>query len=253
MVFEHGRALPNGAAKVNQRIEDQRVLSGGDVQRRSTSDRIGKDPFGSRDAERGPRRVGYIRVSTPSQTTDRQTIQLEGECDELHVEHVSAVAAERPVFDEVVASLREEDAFIVVDLDRAFRSAIDAIMTAEQLRERGVRFRVLSFPIDTASEEGELFFTILAAFAQFERRIISRRTKEGLEAARRRGATLGRPARLDPQTIADAHDWMIETGSPCAYVAALLGVSRLTLQRGFHRQGLAYPIAADLRSSAASQ
>lgn len=177
------------------------------------------------------------------QLTDRQSIQLEDVCDEVHVEHVSAVAADRPVFEEVIAVLRPHDTFIVADLDRAFRSAIDAIMTAQQLRERGVRFRVLSFPIDTASEEGELFYTILAAFAQFERRIISRRTKEGLEAARRRGVQLGRPAALTPETIREAHAWMDETGLPCGYVSALLGVSRLTLQRGFHRLGLTYPLS----------
>lgn len=183
-----------------------------------------------------------MRVSTPAQFTDRQNLQLTEVCDEVHVEHVSAVAVMRPIFDAVVLALRPGDTLVVVDLDRAFRSAIDAIMTAQMLRERCVRFRVLSFPIDTASEEGELFFTILAAFAEFERKIIARRTKEGLDAARKRGVRLGRPAALDPDTIRDAHAWMEETGLPCAYVSALLGVSRLTLQRGFRRLGLAYPL-----------
>ena len=152
------------------------------------------------------------------------------------------MAAERPVFEAAIAALRPGETFVVVDLDRAFRSAIDAIMTAEWLRKRGIRFQVLSFPIDTASEEGELFYTIIAGFAQFERRIISRRTKEGLEAARRRGVRLGRPATLSTETIRQAHAWIDETGLPCAYVSALLGVSRLTLQRGFRRLGLAYPL-----------
>ena len=189
-----------------------------------------------------PRRIGYVRVSTAAQITDRQTLQLDAECDELRLEHISAVAAERPVFETAIAELREGDTFVVVDLDRAFRSSIDAILTAQQLRERGVHFRLLNFPIDTASDEGELFYTILAAFAQFERRIISRRTKEGLAAARKRGQKLGRPPHLDPKTIREAHDWMVEEALPCAYVASLLGTTRLTLQRSFHRLGLIYPI-----------
>ena len=179
-------------------------------------------------------------------------MQLEAECDELQIEYLSAVAARRPVFEDVIAGLRPGDTFVVVDLDRAFRSAIDAILTAEHLRERGVRFRVLSFPIDTASEEGELFYNILAAFAQFERRIISRRTKEGLEAARRRGVRIGRPPRLDPQTIREAHEWIAQTGLPCAYVSALLGVSRVTLQRGFQRLNLRNPVRPHIASQSSS-
>ncbi|MEM7530475.1 MAG: recombinase family protein [Pseudomonadota bacterium] len=189
-----------------------------------------------------PRRIGYIRVSTKAQVTDRQALQLKDACDLLRIEHISAVADARPVFDGVLAELASGDVLVVADLDRAFRSAIDAIVTVQALRERGVGFRVLSFPIDTMSEEGELFFTILAAFAQFERRIISRRTREGLEAARLRGRRLGRPSVLSSDMIRQAHDWIAETGLPCAYVAALLGVSRLTLQRGFHRLGLVYPM-----------
>lgn len=237
MGFVHGRALPKGSREVNQRRSAARPRAVEGRQYAGGNGRKERDPFRTSDAP-ASRRIGYIRVSTPSQTTDRQVMQLEAECDELHVEHLSAVAAERPVFDSVLQRLREGDVLIVVDLDRAFRSAIDAMMTAEALRSRGVRFRVLNFPIDTMSEEGELFFTILAAFAQFERRIISRRTKEGLEAARRRGAKIGRPASLDAQTIRDAHEWIRETGLPCAYVSALLGVSRPTLQRGFRRIGL---------------
>ncbi len=241
MGFDHGGALRNTAPKVNGEKGTVRVRDDGDRGAHPNSRLIGKDPLRSRSAKQGPRRVGYIRVSTPSQTTDRQTMQLEAECDELRIEYISAVAARRPVFEDVITALRPGDTFVVVDLDRAFRSAIDAILTAEQLRERGVRFRVLSFPIDTASEEGELFYNILAAFAQFERRIISRRTKEGLEAARRRGAKIGRPPRLDPQTTREAHEWIKQTGLPCAYVAALLGVSRITLQRGFRRLKLGNP------------
>ncbi|MEL7398083.1 MAG: recombinase family protein [Pseudomonadota bacterium] len=188
------------------------------------------------------RRIGYVRVSTQSQLTDRQTDQLEAECDALHIEHVSAVAADRPVFDAVLAELKAGETFVVLDLDRAFRSAIDAMLTADALRQRGIKMRILSLPIDTTTAEGELFYTMVAAFANFERRIISRRTKEGLEAARRRGSKLGRPSKLTQETIQQAYDWMREADLPCRYVAFFLGVSRLTLQRGFHALGLEYPI-----------
>ncbi|MEM7211421.1 MAG: recombinase family protein [Pseudomonadota bacterium] len=189
-----------------------------------------------------PRRIGYIRDSTKDQATDRQVQQLEAECDQLNIEHVSAVARERVIFDNLIAELRAGDTLVVLDLDRAFRSSIDAMLTADLLRKRSVKMRILSLPIDTTTAEGELFYTLVAAFATFERRIISRRTREGMEAARRRGVRLGRPASLSPEMVRDAHAWIAETGLPCRYVAALLGVSRVTLQRGFRRQRLVYPI-----------
>lgn len=237
MGFDHGGALPKVAHTVNGKSGKRGICSQVSEVDPAARPRIRKDPFRSE-----PRQIGYIRISTPAQLTDRQTLQLEAACDEMRSEQVSAVAAQRPIFEALMKELSEGDTLVVVDLDRAFRSSIDAILTAEELRRRGVYFRLLSFPIDTASEEGELFYTILAAFAQFERRMISRRTREGMAAARRRGARLGRPALLSPETIRSAHDWIADTGLPCAYVSALLGVSRLTLQRGFHRLGLTYPL-----------
>ena len=188
------------------------------------------------------RRVAYVRVSTSSQIPDRQLIQLEQTCDEVRIEYISAVAHRRPVFEGLMQDLRPGDTFVVVDLDRAFRSAIDALLTAQTLRDRGVGFDMLTFPIDVNTEIGQVFYGILALFAQFERRMIRQRTKEGMEAARRRGVRLGRPARLSDTTIREAHSWMREADLPCRYVAALLGVSRLTLQRSFHRLKLTYPI-----------
>jgi DNA invertase Pin-like site-specific DNA recombinase len=79
---------------------------------------------------------------------------------------------------------------------------------------------------------------MIAAFAQFERRMLSRRTREGIEAARLRGARIGRPLVLDDQTITEAYDYIAETGYPPPYVAALLDVSSATLKRGFERLGV---------------
>lgn len=237
MVFEHACALPESRepVKLNTRNSRGTRLMGASCDPGKRAFR--KDPFCTE-----PRRIGYVRVSTAAQQTDRQVMQLEEHCDALRVEYISAIAADRPVFDALMEELEAGDTLVVLDLDRAFRSAIDAMFTAQKLRDRHIKLHVMSFPLDTTSETGELVFGILALFAQFERRIIARRTKEGLEAARKRGVRLGRPARLDHDTIRSAHAWISETRLPCAYVAALLGVSRPTLQRGFHRLGLTYPL-----------
>ena len=184
------------------------------------------------------RRIGYMRVSTTSQSTDRQALGLNQHCDELRFEHISATAKTRPVFEDVLSRLKNGDTFVVWDLDRAFRSTVDAILTAEKLRSRSIRFQIISMHVDTATPEGELFYTVMAGFAQYERRIISRRTREGMEAARRKGKRIGRPPLLSAQTVCEAYVWTTENNYPHRYVAALLGVSRITLQRSFKRHGL---------------
>lgn len=104
------------------------------------------------------RRIGYMRVSTPDQRLDRQCIGLQDSCDELYLEQLSAVAGRRPIFDEALSRLNAGDTFVVWDLDRAFRSTLDAILTAESLKARKVGMRIMSLNIDTSTPEGELFY-----------------------------------------------------------------------------------------------
>lgn len=185
-----------------------------------------------------PKRYAYIRVSTIDQNVDRQLQALEAVSDELFIEYVSAVAKDRPVFTALLEVLKPGDSIVILDLDRAFRSAKDAILTVELLKERGVGLHVISSNVDLDTAEGEFFYTIMAGAAQYERRMMSRRTREGLEAARRKGKTLGRPRAITPETTRQAYDWISDSGYPCGYVAALLGISRITLQRAFKRHGL---------------
>lgn len=239
MVFVQVSILRDSAEAVNQVSRKQRLCRCRHVAAAPNDKQIGKDRFRSHPMS-NPRRLGYIRVSTRAQAPDRQIDVLRAECDELYIEHVSAVAAERPVFDKLLTDLEPGDTFVVVDLDRAFRSAVDAILISSALCQQGVKFNILSFPLDTTSDEGELFFGIVALFAQFERRIISRRTREGLDAARARGVTLGRRPKLTERDIRAAYR-QLSTLS-CKDIAFSLGVSRITLQRSFRRLGLRYPV-----------
>ena len=75
----------------------------------------------------------------------------------------------------------------VWDLDRAFRSVVDALTEAEKLRQRGIHFRIASLHIDTSTPAGIFVYTMMSALAEFERRTLSQRTREGLAAARKRG------------------------------------------------------------------
>jgi DNA invertase Pin-like site-specific DNA recombinase len=82
------------------------------------------------------RKIAYVRVSTADQRHDRQIEGLAVTCDEVHVETLSACAAKRPVYERVLRRLKPGDMLVVWDLDRAFRSVVDALTEAEKLRQR---------------------------------------------------------------------------------------------------------------------
>lgn len=185
------------------------------------------------------KKIAYVRVSTADQRHDRQIDGLKAICDDLHVETLSACAARRPVYDRVLKMLQPGDTFVVWDLDRAFRSVIDALTEAEKLRQRGVHFRIASLHVDTSSPAGMLLYTIMAACAEFERRTLAQRTREGLAAARKRGARIGRPPRLSEQQLRQARRRIERERVPVKKVAADLGVARWTLARSLRRQAAA--------------
>lgn len=185
-------------------------------------------------------KIGYLRVSTDEQRPDRQIDGLDALCDEIHIEKLSAVSKKRPVYERVLRKLQTGDTLVVWDLDRAFRSTIDALLEMEKLQTREVNFQIVTFNIDTATNEGELAYTIVAAFAQFERKNLIKRTKEGMAAAKRRGTHVGRPYKLSEENITQAHRDISARRTTITARAAQIGCSRDTLTRAFKRLGLEF-------------
>ena len=183
------------------------------------------------------KRLGYIRTSTKKQLTDRQVLALKDKCDQVFIEYgVSAVRKHRPVYEEVIKQLKAGDVFIVSSLDRAFRSVLDALSELDKLHLRNIQFISLSQNFDTTTDEGKLLYTIAAALAEWERKIISRRTKEGLAAARKRGEKLGRPHKLKKSDVINAMKKL--TNDPLATlvsIAAELSTHPKTLRRSITR------------------
>lgn len=180
------------------------------------------------------RTIGYLRVSTQEQRPDRQIDGLRGLCDEFYIEQASAVSPKRPIFEDVLGALKPGDALVIWDLDRAFRSVVDAITHAEKLRERGVTLRIVNLQVDTATPSGMLVYTVMSAFAEFERRVLSQRTKEGLAAARRRGKRLGRPPAMSAAQINAARD-RLSAGETATTVAETYGIAPWSLRRSIRR------------------
>lgn len=179
------------------------------------------------------KRLGYIRTSTNKQLIDRQINALKGECDEVFIEDgVSATKKNRPVYENVIKKLQAGDILIVCSLDRAFRSVLDALNELEKLHKRDIQFKSLTQNFDTTTPEGKLLYVIAAALAEWERQTLSERIKDGLNAARERGSTLGRPLKLREEDIQNARELL--NSDPSQTITGLardLGVSARTLTR----------------------
>lgn len=138
--------------------------------------------------------IGYARVSTDEQNPALQFDALtRAGCQRIFTESASGAAVNRPALEQVLRSLQHGDTLVVWKLDRLGRSLSHLISLVTQLESKGVAFRSLSDAIDTGTASGRLQFHIMGAMAEFERALISERTRAGMAAARARGRNIGRP------------------------------------------------------------
>ena len=174
---------------------------------------------------------GYVRCSTDRQTVMQQVDALRAAgCARIFRDKaVRANAKHRPALLAIRKALQPGDTFVVTAIDRAFRSTFDAIAFLDDLIKSGITFRSLAQHIDTRTPEGRKWYIDLANNAEYERAVISRRTREQMAAAKRRGKIFGRPRKLNRRKINQAKR-ALRTKTP-AEVARLLGVSPRTLRR----------------------
>lgn len=153
--------------------------------------------------ENSARIIGYARVSTEDQHLDLQidALKLAGCCAIFEDRGISATAKRRPGFEKALSHLQAGDVFVVWKMDRAFRSLKNALNILEEFENRAIEFRCLTEAIDTTTPMGKCMYQIRHAFSELERNLIRERTKAGMEAARQRGAHLGRPKKLSLSQI----------------------------------------------------
>lgn len=182
--------------------------------------------------------IGYARVSTRQQSTDRQQADLLAagvRHDDLYIDHgVSGATASRPRFDRALDALIDGDTLVITTLDRLGRSTQNMLAFADELRVKGAGLRVLNLgggEVNTSTPMGSMLFTIMAALSQMELEIKRERVTDSLNKRREAGRDLGgRPRRItDSQILSALH--LVEGGTPTTQVARDLGMSRATFYR----------------------
>ena len=149
---------------------------------------------------------GYERDSRATQRLSRQTDELlsQGVAPEnIYTDKDTGGKVHRKGLDELLSKVQPGDKVVVMSFDRLARSVSQLLSISEDFQRRGIELVSIKEQIDTTSPCGKLFFTITAAFAQFEKDMNNERTKQGLQAAKKRGAKLGRP-RVNQESLNEA-------------------------------------------------
>ena len=175
------------------------------------------------------KRVGYIRVSTVDQNTERQ---LDGvRVDKTFTDKASGKDINRPQFQAALEYLREGDVLVIHSMDRLARNLDDLRKIVADLTARGI---VIEFVKEKLSFNGDdsalskLLLSVMGAFAEFERALLKERQREGIAIAKKAGVYKGRKRALTPERATELRA-RVKAGDAKAAVARAFGISRETL------------------------
>lgn len=158
--------------------------------------------------------IGYARVSMSDQNNQRQIDELVKfgvAVEDIYTDQASGKDMKRPGWEACWKDLRgpqeegaQGDLLVIHAIDRLGRDLLQVCQTLKALHDKGCALKVLSMDIDTRTPVGYFTFSIMAAFAEMERKLILERTMHGLAKARARGVIGGATARHDHQAVLDA-------------------------------------------------
>jgi len=185
----------------------------------------------------------YARTSTQDRNPESQLHRLRQYAQARGVpalefidEAISGARRSRPALDALLAAAnrREISAVVIVKLDRIGRSVAHLAALAEELQALNVGLVALDQAVDSTTPAGKFLFHALCAVAEFERELIRERTRDGLAAARRAGAKIGRPRSLKPHARRRLRR-LRASGHSLRKIAELLGSTLGTVRRELKR------------------
>ncbi len=182
--------------------------------------------------------IGLVRGSTSKQDTQRQHDALDPICIKVFEEKVSGKLAvdDRPGLRAALDYLRDGDMLTVQEVDRLGRNLLEGLLVLTELFERGIAVKVLDGVAAGEHTERSFLLDLALALAEDRRRDISRKTKNGLEAARRQGRVGGRPRVVDQdkrRVILARH----EDGESVRMIARATGLSVGTVHKVVSENG----------------
>lgn len=180
-------------------------------------------------ARRGGKRVGYVRVSTLDQNTERQ---LDGiRLDKRFTDKASGKDTDRPQLQAALDYLREGDVLVVHSMDRLARNLDDLRKIVIGLTERGVLVEFVKESLTFTGEDSamsKLLLSVMGAFAEFERSLLKERQREGIAIAKTKGVYKGRKPSLTTDRVAELRS-RAAAGEKKAGLARHFSISRETL------------------------
>ncbi len=184
--------------------------------------------------------IGYERVSTKDQDTAAQITALEkAGCELIFQEKASGGRWDKPELHRLLGQLRNGDVLVVWKLDRLSRSLKDVLTLMEKIAQAGAGFRSLTEVIDTTSPGGRMMMQIVGTFAEFEREMLRKRTKRGLNAARKQGRVGGRRPKLKTHQQQEIVHLVNSGQKTAADAARLFNVHPATVSRLLKRSKVA--------------
>ena len=176
-------------------------------------------------------RIGYIRVSSLDQNPERQ---LDGiKLDKVFTDKASAKDTKRPQLQVALNHVRAGDTLVVHSMDRLARNVEDMLRLVREMNDKGVSVQFvkenMSFTAGNDDPRSTLMFTMLSAFAQFERSLIKERQREGIALAKAKGTVYkGRKPALNTERITQLRE-QAAAGANRTKLAKEFGISRETL------------------------
>ncbi|MHA6801784.1 recombinase family protein [Bounagaea algeriensis] len=178
--------------------------------------------------------IGYARVSTSSQSYDRQLDELtaaglDRSC--VYADKKTGRDFDRSGLDAALAYARAGDTLVVTSLDRLGRSLPGVFSVIGELDERGINLRSLKESIDLSTSAGRMLAGIFASLAQYEVDLMHERAADARAAREARGGASGRPRKLTDAQVRHIQFLKQHEQRTASEIAADMGVSRATVYR----------------------
>jgi DNA invertase Pin-like site-specific DNA recombinase len=185
-------------------------------------------------------RLGYKRVSSVDQNTDRQLAEIE--LDRIVEDKASGKSKDRPGLQQLISYAREGDVVYVHSLDRLARNLKDLKELVDKFKERKVELRFVKENLvfnAVNNPMSELMLNVLGAIAEFERSLILERQKEGIKIAHSKGKYLGRPKMITDEQESDICR-LINLNYSVSGLSKKYQLSRQTIYKILRKHGVIY-------------